>query len=169
MWVVVWVAKNGNRGAPRNCTIRAGWGGLACRSSKTDRVASRTASVNTNTHTQTHFARSSTRKPQSHTSQNTHKRIPKCDQRSYKPLPRVAIMRFALLTALSALAALVVADVEFTTPAAGAILTAGSTISIKWDDSGDAPKISALTSYQLFLCAGGNDDASYVRTDRAIL
>ena len=53
------------------------------------------------------------------------------------------------------------ADVEFTSPAAGVTLT-GPTLSIKWKDSGSSPAISDLVSYQLFLCAGGNEDSNYV-------
>lgn len=71
-------------------------------------------------------------------------------------------MRFGLLTALSALAASVVADVEFTSPAAGASLVAGSAITIKWEDSGVAPALSALSIYSIFLCAGGNTAGSFV-------
>lgn len=70
-------------------------------------------------------------------------------------------MRLSLLPLLGALASTVLADVKFTTPAAGAALPAGS-LSITWADSGDSPALSELTSYQLFLCAGGNEDGSYV-------
>lgn len=70
------------------------------------------------------------------------------------------ILRLAWLVA--ALAPSVLADVQFTSPAAGATVS-GPTISISWQDSGTLPKISDLTSYQLFLCAGGNDATNYVR------
>ncbi|GIZ43267.1 hypothetical protein CKM354_000649900 [Cercospora kikuchii] len=63
------------------------------------------------------------------------------------------------LTALFVTTAL--ADVKFSKPAAGATLSAG-TISIEWDDSGDTPKLSDLTSYQIQLMQGGNDDSSSV-------
>lgn len=33
---------------------------------------------------------------------------------------------------------------------------------IEWKDSGDSPPLDSLLSYQLFLCAGGNKDGSYV-------
>ena len=56
----------------------------------------------------------------------------------------------------------VVADVKFTSPAAGASVT-GSTIAIEWQDSGTSPPITDLLSYQIFLCAGGNDASQLVR------
>jgi hypothetical protein len=55
----------------------------------------------------------------------------------------------------------VFADVKFTSPAAGATVS-GPTISIEWEESGTLPKIADLASYQLFLCAGGNDQSSFV-------
>ncbi|KAI9815556.1 MAG: hypothetical protein M1827_002690 [Pycnora praestabilis] len=64
---------------------------------------------------------------------------------------------------LAALAPLAVADVEFTTPAAGASVAGGTTISVAWKDSGSAPSVSDLTSYQLFLCAGGNDASNFIQ------
>ena len=36
------------------------------------------------------------------------------------------------------------------------------TIPVSWKDSGASPKLSELASYQLFLCAGGNDATNYV-------
>ena len=55
------------------------------------------------------------------------------------------------------------ADVEFVTPAAGAsIVGGGKTLSVTWKESGVQPPISSLTSYTLFLCAGGNDAGSQV-------
>ncbi|KAF2469640.1 beta-1,6-glucan boisynthesis protein-like protein [Lindgomyces ingoldianus] len=66
---------------------------------------------------------------------------------------------WALFTALN----LVAADVQFTSPKAGDTLTGGTAIVVEWKDSGDAPSISDLTTYQLFLCAGGNDEASIVQ------
>ena len=56
-----------------------------------------------------------------------------------------------------------VADIEFTAPAAGASLPGGSAVAVQWKDSGSAPAIADLASYQLMLCAGGNDEDSYVR------
>jgi hypothetical protein len=52
----------------------------------------------------------------------------------------------------------VVADVEFTTPAPGASVPGGTTITVEWKDSGKAPSLEDLTSFQLYLCAGSNDN-----------
>ncbi|KAL8806750.1 MAG: hypothetical protein Q9182_001148 [Xanthomendoza sp. 2 TL-2023] len=57
---------------------------------------------------------------------------------------------------------LTVANVQFTSPAAGTTLTAGKPITAKWKDSGDGTALTDLTTYTLFLCAGGNDDASFI-------
>jgi hypothetical protein len=56
----------------------------------------------------------------------------------------------------------VVADVQFITPKAGGTVKAGA-LTVEWKDSGDAPPLDTLLSYQLFLCAGGNEDGAYVR------
>ena len=77
-------------------------------------------------------------------------------------------MQFRLLALLAAITPFTLADVEFTSPAAGATLTGGGSISIEWQDSGNAPSISDLTTYQLFLCAGGNDDTTFVSTRRGL-
>ena len=66
------------------------------------------------------------------------------------------------LTLLLASAPLVFGDVKFTIPAAGASIAGGGTISVGWTDSGTAPSITDLSSYQLFLCAGGNDPTNFV-------
>ncbi|KAM3419872.1 hypothetical protein BST61_g3201 [Cercospora zeina] len=71
-------------------------------------------------------------------------------------------MRLSTLLSLTALfATTALADVKFTTPAAGATISAGS-ISIKWDDSGNTPRLSDLTTYQIQLMQGGNDDGTSV-------
>ena len=67
-----------------------------------------------------------------------------------------------LLILLITLNPFVLADVEFTQPKAGATLEGGSTVSIKWKDSGDKPRIKDLTNYEIFLCAGGNEEVDYV-------
>ena len=54
------------------------------------------------------------------------------------------------------------ADVEFTSPAAGASIPAGQ-FTVEWSESGDAPKISSLESYTLQLLVGGNDENNAVR------
>lgn len=55
------------------------------------------------------------------------------------------------------------ADVQFTSPAAGATLPGGGAITVTWQDSGVAPSIADLSTYQLFLCAGGNDAGSFIQ------
>ena len=71
-------------------------------------------------------------------------------------------MLIRLFALLAAAAPFAFADVQITTPAAGAQLTAGSVLSMAWVDSGTAPSISDLSSYQIFLCAGGNDATNFV-------
>jgi len=51
---------------------------------------------------------------------------------------------------------LINADVEFTSPAAGANVPVG-TIEVQWEDSGDDPSLLDLTQYTLSLVVGGND------------
>ncbi len=70
------------------------------------------------------------------------------------------IVRSCILLA-AFLLSFALADVKVTGPAAGDTIT-GLKLDITWEDSGTAPKLSALANYQLFLCAGGNDDDSYV-------
>jgi len=69
---------------------------------------------------------------------------------------------WAPLVVLASLATLVTADVKFKSPKAGDTLTGGTTLEVEWEESNDKPLISDLTTYQLFLCAGGNDAASIV-------
>ena len=76
-------------------------------------------------------------------------------------------MLIRLLLLLGAVAPYALADVEFTTPSEGGTVAGGSTLKVEWKDSGTAPPISSLQTYQLFLCAGGNDDTSFVRQLRA--
>ncbi|TKA52460.1 hypothetical protein B0A49_11990 [Cryomyces minteri] len=73
------------------------------------------------------------------------------------------MMLLRLLPLLAALASSALADVAFTSPAAGAKIQGGGPISVAWRDSGYAPALSALTSYQLFLCAGGNDATNHIQ------
>jgi hypothetical protein len=84
---------------------------------------------------------------------------------------RVLTLVVAMLTTL------VVADVKFSEPSAGANLTAGQ-IDVRWEDSGINPPISELTQYTLSLMIGGNDlndmvcvppADTYVRGDKANL
>ena len=64
-----------------------------------------------------------------------------------------------LILSLAPLA--VVADVLFTSPAAGGHVAAG-TIEVQWKDSGIAPAIADLTAYTLVLVVGGNSGADMV-------
>lgn len=70
-------------------------------------------------------------------------------------------MLFRLLL-LAAVAPYTFADVEFTAPAAGATVTGGSTLDVEWKESGTSPPITSFSTYQLFLCAGGNDAGSFL-------
>ncbi|KAL9131115.1 MAG: hypothetical protein Q9217_000877 [Psora testacea] len=72
-------------------------------------------------------------------------------------------MLIRLFAFLAAVASCVLADVEFTSPSAGATVAGGKTLAVEWKDSGDKPPISQLTTYQLFLCAGGNDQESFIQ------
>jgi hypothetical protein len=69
------------------------------------------------------------------------------------------------LAALAALLPVAFAGVEFTKPAAGATLTAGTAIQVEWKESTDGPALADLQSYTLFLMAGGNDEGSNVGAD----
>ena len=72
-------------------------------------------------------------------------------------------MLFRLLLLLAAVAPHAFADVKFTSPSAGATSVGGQLLQIAWQESGTAPPITDLQSYQLFLCAGGNEAGSFVR------
>ncbi|KAJ9301489.1 hypothetical protein DTO271G3_1624 [Paecilomyces variotii] len=65
------------------------------------------------------------------------------------------------LSLLVALASAALADVEFLEPDAGATAKGGDTITVRWRDSGKEPKLSQLTRYDLYLCAGGDTADSY--------
>ena len=73
------------------------------------------------------------------------------------------MMLIGFLTLLALLASTILADVKFVTPAPGASLPGGGkSISVSWVDSGEDPPLASLTTYTLFLCAGGNEAGSYV-------
>ena len=76
-------------------------------------------------------------------------------------------MLFRLLVLLASVAPYAFADVQFTSPSAGASAVGGQLLQIAWKESGTAPPISELQSYQLFLCAGGNEAGSFVRIRRS--
>jgi hypothetical protein len=73
-------------------------------------------------------------------------------------MARTCTMLWTPLALLAALARLAAADVEFVSPKAGAKLVGGGAIEVEWKDSGDKPAIADLTTYELFLCAGGNEN-----------
>lgn len=81
--------------------------------------------------------------------------------RSHRPPTVIMLIRLFLL--LAAVAPYAFADVEFTTPSAGATAEGGSVLKVAWKDSGTSPALSSLQGYSLFLCAGGNDATSFVR------
>ncbi len=61
------------------------------------------------------------------------------------------------LSFLFAWAPLAFGDVSFTTPStAGDSFPGGSAFTVNWKDSGAAPSISDLTTYQLALFTGSN-------------
>ncbi|EXJ59570.1 hypothetical protein A1O7_03716 [Cladophialophora yegresii CBS 114405] len=70
------------------------------------------------------------------------------------------ILRSICLLAAASLS-FVRADVQVVSPQAGDTIT-GLNLAIQWKDSGEAPAISQLANYQLFLCAGGNDESDYI-------
>lgn len=53
------------------------------------------------------------------------------------------------------------ADVDFTKPAAGDVIS-GTSLIATWSESGQKPSITTFSSYSLFLCAGGNNDTDFV-------
>lgn len=72
-------------------------------------------------------------------------------------------MSIRFLTFLALLAHTILADVKFVTPAPGASLPGGGkAISVSWVDSGEDPPLASVTTYTLFLCAGGNEPGTYV-------
>ena len=75
-------------------------------------------------------------------------------------LNRLLAAQVALLSC-TGLLGLVEAAVTFTTPGPGATI-AGLTIDVTWADDGLPPLLTDLTTYKLFLCAGGNDGGSFV-------
>lgn len=72
-------------------------------------------------------------------------------------------MRCHILTTLAALAATALADVKFTSPAAGQQIAGGTSVTFTWTDDGTSPTIDQFSTYQLNLLAGGNTAATTVR------
>ena len=81
-------------------------------------------------------------------------------QRRQSSISTAMLMRF--LPLLAVMAPYAFADVQFTSPSAGATVAGGTTLDVEWEDSGDKPPISQMTTYELFLCAGGNDEDNFV-------
>lgn len=108
-------------------------------------------------HTPTHGRRPLTE----HTAAYCSARLVSLDCRSlHAPF---AMSRLLLpLVVVAALAPYAHAAVKFTSPTAGAVLTAGQSIDVKWEDDGESPKLTDLLTFELFLCAGGNTDGSNV-------
>lgn len=72
-------------------------------------------------------------------------------------------MRFlSVLSFILPLLPTALADVEFTAPAVGSTLKGGDVITAHWKDSGKPPRISQLSQYDIYLCAGGDAAESYV-------
>ncbi|MCJ1348741.1 hypothetical protein MMC31_006974 [Peltigera leucophlebia] len=67
------------------------------------------------------------------------------------------------LSLLAALASFAIADVEFVTPAAGSTVVGAKTLAVAWKESGVKPPISSLTTYTMFLVAGGDEVESQVQ------
>ena len=70
--------------------------------------------------------------------------------------------RSFLLGLAASLLPLAWADVEFTKPAAGDVIS-GTSLVASWAESGQKPAISTFSYYQLFLCVGGNNASEFVR------
>lgn len=65
------------------------------------------------------------------------------------------MLRLLPATLLALVLPMVFADVEFTNPSAGDVVSVGS-IEVQWKDSGTDPSILDLTQYTLLLMTGGN-------------
>jgi hypothetical protein len=72
-------------------------------------------------------------------------------------------MNLILASSFFSLFAAVLADVQFLAPIPGSTSKGGDILTAHWRDSGESPKLSELTTYDLFLCAGGVSTDSLVR------
>jgi hypothetical protein len=68
----------------------------------------------------------------------------------------------------AALIVSVIADVRFLLPSPGSSSHGNEALIITWDDSGVAPLITDFTTYQLFLCAGGDEETSIVELHQLV-
>jgi hypothetical protein len=73
------------------------------------------------------------------------------------------------LALLAALSPLVNAGVKFTSPKAGEQLTAGTAVTVKWEEGGTGPKLTDLTTYTLQLIVGGNEGAEQVGCHKPLI
>ena len=70
---------------------------------------------------------------------------------------------------LSTLLTVVSAQIEFVAPQAGAVRKGGSTITVEWRYPVGQLELYDFARYDLFLCAGGNDEDSYVRSGYSLI
>ncbi|KLJ10040.1 hypothetical protein EMPG_14558 [Blastomyces silverae] len=70
-------------------------------------------------------------------------------------------MRTWILLPLAQLVLSASAAIEFTAPVAGAILKAGDTLNAEWQQVGNNSDIPDAVRFDIFLCAGGNDEDSF--------
>ncbi|PVI06292.1 beta-1,6-glucan boisynthesis protein-like protein [Periconia macrospinosa] len=68
-------------------------------------------------------------------------------------MPRI----LAPLAVFVALGGVANAGIQISKPASGFTAKAGSSLEVEWKEGGTGPAISELASYQVHLCAGGND------------
>ncbi|PGH17990.1 hypothetical protein AJ80_04611 [Polytolypa hystricis UAMH7299] len=76
-------------------------------------------------------------------------------------------MRSHLLL-LSLIARFASCAVEFTAPGAGEVLKAGDTITVEWHHVGNSTQVPGDILYDLFLCAGGNEEGSYEQLSQIV-
>ncbi|KAL2359211.1 hypothetical protein RJZ56_007943 [Blastomyces dermatitidis] len=70
-------------------------------------------------------------------------------------------MRPRILLPLAQLVLSASAAIEFTAPVAGTILKAGDTLNVEWQQVGNSSEIPDAVRFDIFLCAGGNDEDSF--------
>lgn len=68
---------------------------------------------------------------------------------------------YGSLVASAFLASSAYADVAFSSPSAGQVIS-GNTISVEFEEGSSDPPLSDFTTYTLQLCAGGNTESDYV-------
>ncbi|KAL2376583.1 hypothetical protein RJZ90_007402 [Blastomyces dermatitidis] len=74
-------------------------------------------------------------------------------------------MRPRILLPLAQLVLSASAAIEFTAPVAGTILKAGDTLNVEWQQVGNSSEIPDAVRFDIFLCAGGNDEDSFRKTE----